>query len=217
MNRIVTLDGPAGVGKSTLAKRVAEHLGIAYLDTGAMFRTLAKTLGAEGLALPEPDLEKRLAALHFTLSGSGGSTSLACNGVAAGPEIRTEDVGMLASRYATLPAVRACLKKAQRNLGDACSLVAEGRDMGTAVFPGAPYKFFLDASPRVRALRRVKQLAESGIREDVEAVARRIQERDDQDRNRPIAPLKPADDAVVLDTSLLNIDQVFDAIIEKIR
>lgn len=217
MNRIVTLDGPAGVGKSTLAKRVAEHLGIAYLDTGAMFRILAKTLGGGGFVLPEQELARKLETLTFSLSGTGTATRLACNGVVAGEEIRTEEIGMLASRYATLPAVRAYLKTAQRDLGKTYPLVAEGRDMGTAVFPDAFRKFFLDASPEVRARRRVLQLAEHGLTEDPATVARQIRERDDQDRNRAIAPLKPADDAVIIDTSELDIDQVFAAIAGKLR
>lgn len=216
MHRIVTLDGPAGVGKSTIAKRIAEHLGIAYLDTGAMFRILAKTLGPENLDLPEPQLAEKLAALRFSLSGTGGETLLLCNGAAAGQEIRTEEVGLLASKYATLPAVRAYLKKAQQELGKEYSLVAEGRDMGTAVFPDTPCKFFLNASPEVRALRRVRQLAENGVTEDLETVTRQIKERDDQDRNRPIAPLRPADDAVIIETSNGSIEQVTRAILGEI-
>lgn len=216
MRRIVTLDGPAGVGKSTIAKRIAEHLGIAYLDTGAMFRILAKTLGPEGLGLPEAKLAEKLAALRFSLSGTGEKTILTCNGAAAGQEIRTEEVGLLASKYATLPIVRAYLKKAQQDLGKKYSLVAEGRDMGTAIFPDTPCKFFLDASPEVRALRRVRQLAENGVTEDMETVTRQIKERDDQDRNRPIAPLRPADDAVIIDTSNSTIEQVTRAILGEI-
>lgn len=216
MKRIITLDGPAGVGKSTLARRVAEHLGIAYLDTGAMFRIIAKTFGPQGLELPEDALEKELARLRFSLSGSGAATVLACNGVPAGPEIRTEDVGMLASGYAVLPVVRSCLKKAQQDLGRMYDLVAEGRDMGTAVFPDASRKFFLDAGAEVRARRRVEQLAQTGVREDLAAVTEQIRKRDERDRNRPIAPLKAADDAVVIDTSDLDIDGVFAVIIKEL-
>ncbi|MDL2209413.1 (d)CMP kinase [Desulfovibrio sp. OttesenSCG-928-O18] len=217
MRRVITLDGPAGVGKSTLAKRVAEELGIAYLDTGAMFRTIAKTLGAEGLNTSEPTMETALAKLRFSLSGSGAATALSCNGVPTGREIRTEEVGMLASRYATLPAVRSYLKKAQQELGASYDLVAEGRDMGTAVFPDAPHKFFLDASPEVRAERRVKQLAETGVSEDIAEVTKRIKERDALDRGRALAPLVAAEDAVVIDTSHLDIQGVFDAIMRKLQ
>ena len=217
MRRIITLDGPAGVGKSTIARSVAEHCGIAYLDTGAMFRIIAKTLGPENTDLPETELAGKLAALSFSLSGTGGKTVLACNGVAAGQDIRTEAVGKLASDYATKPVVRQFLKNAQQDLGKAYSLVAEGRDMGTAVFPDAPRKFFLDASPEVRALRRVRQLAENGIVEDVATITRQIRERDEQDRNRPIAPLKAADDALVIDTSVMDIPQVLQTIIAALE
>lgn len=217
MGRVITLDGPAGVGKSTLAKRLAEELGVAYLDTGAMFRTIAKILGPEGLALPRPAMEAELAKLRFSLSGSGAATVLSCNGIPTGREIRTEEVGMLASRYATLPAVRAYLKKAQQALGASYDLVAEGRDMGTAVFPNASDKFFLDASPEVRAERRAKQLAETGVTEDLAKVAARIKERDEQDRNRAIAPLVAAKDAVVIDTSRLDIDGVFNGIMREMK
>ncbi len=215
--RIVTLDGPAGVGKSTLARRVAQALGIAYLDTGAMFRTIALQLGQEGLAASPAVREKALSALRFSLAGRGEHTVLSCNGAAAGPEIRTETIGMLASRYAALAEVRAYLKTAQQELGKQFSLVAEGRDMGTAIFPAAPHKFFLDARPEIRAERRVQQLRESGQDADPATVTEQIRQRDELDRNRAIAPLRPADDAVVVDTSDLDIDGVFDAIIRHIR
>lgn len=217
MNRIITLDGPAGVGKSTVAKRVAEHLGVAYLDTGAMFRSLAKALGPEGLLLPEAALGTELAALRFSLSGSGADTALSCNGKPAGLEIRTEEVGLLAAEYGALPVVRAYLKAAQQRLGKTCSLVAEGRDMGTAVFPAASHKFFLDASPEIRAVRRVNQLAQIGVHENVKDVAEQIKKRDELDRNRAIAPLRPADDATIIDTSHLDVAGVFDAIIAALN
>ena len=209
---IVTLDGPAGVGKSTLARRVASALGIAYLDTGAMFRTLAAHLGQEGLALSAAEREKALAALQFSLSGCGTDSTLACNGVVAGPEIRTEAVGMLASQYAVLPEIRSCLKAVQQQLGARYSLVTEGRDMGTAVFPAAKHKFFLDACPEVRAKRRLQQLQESGVQADLQEITEQIRKRDDMDRNLAIAPLRPAPDAVIIDTSKLDIDGVFAAI-----
>lgn len=131
---IITLDGPAGVGKSTLAKRLATILGIPYLDTGAMFRTIALRLGPGAEALPEDELRARCKAFRFKLQGGGEHSVLLCNGVPVGPEIRTEEVGRLASRLATSTVVRDCLKEAQRSLGES-GLVAEGRDMGTVVFP----------------------------------------------------------------------------------
>lgn len=212
--RIVTLDGPAGVGKTTLAKRTADALGVAYLDTGAMFRTTAMTLGDGAHELPEDELDAKLADIAFTLSGTGADSTLSVNDTPIGDEIRTEEVAMLASKIATVPAVRAFLKAAQQAVGATTSLVAEGRDMGTVVFPEASCKIFLDAAPEIRAQRRVLQLEEMGKTADLATITQQIKARDDQDRNRAVAPLKPADDAHIIDTGPLTIDGVFDAIIE---
>lgn len=214
--RIVTIDGPAGVGKSTLARRVAAELHIAYLDTGAMFRTVARELGEEGLGLDRKDMESRLAALSFALSGAGNETRLSCNGRIAGQEIRGEAVGFLAARYAENSSVRSFLKSAQQALGRRFSLVAEGRDMGTAVFPDAPRKFFLDAAPAVRAARRIRDLEAAGEKPDLAALTEQIRRRDELDRNRAIAPLTPAPDAIIIDTGPLDIEGVFRAIINRL-
>ena len=220
---IVTMDGPAGVGKSTLARRVAETLGVAYLDTGAMFRTIAlhvaKSLGgARAVSAPPegPELQALLKECVFSLQGSGNQTRLLCNGRAVGDEIRSEEAGMMAAKIAQVPQVREFLKQAQQRLGQAFSLVAEGRDMGTVVFPGALCKIFLDATPEIRAERRCKQLRGMGEPADLETLIRQIRERDHEDRNRAIAPLRPAADAHVIDTSHRDIGQVFDAIMEVV-
>ena len=213
---IVTLDGPAGVGKSTLARRVAAHLNIAYLDTGAMFRTIANELGEKGLLLPAPELEKRLASLSFSLSGIGETTSLACNGLVAGQEIRSERMGFLAAKFAESPIVRDNLKNIQQTLGNSFSLVAEGRDMGSAVFPKAPCKFFLDAKPEVRAMRRMRQIEATGEKCDFAGLVEQIRRRDAVDRARKISPLRAAEDAHYIDTGALDVDGVFDAIIKRI-
>lgn len=214
---IVTLDGPAGVGKTTLAKRVADALEVAYLDTGAMFRATALALGEGAEGMDETELAARLAELDFTLAGAGSDSTLSLNGRAIGDEIRTERVGMMASNVGTLPAVRAFLKDAQQAVGARTPLVAEGRDMGTVVFPGAPHKIFLDAAPEVRAQRRCKQLAVMGSPCDLEEITAQIRARDEQDRNRAVAPLRPAHDAVVVDTGPLDIDGVFEAIMRVVR
>lgn len=210
--RIVTLDGPAGVGKTTLARRVAEALGLAYLDTGAMFRATALALGPGARELPGAGLRARLEGLAFGLEGRGAASALRLNGRPVGEEIRTEQVGMLASDVATLPEVREFLKAAQRAVGQATALVAEGRDMGTVVFPEAAHKFFLDAAPEIRARRRCEQLRALGAPADLDAVTAQIRARDHQDRTRAVAPLRPAEDALVIDTGPLDIDGVFAAI-----
>lgn len=214
---VVTLDGPAGVGKTTLARRVADALGIPYLDTGAMFRTLAWKLGPEASDLDESTLRERLALYSFALRGSGGESILSCNGVDIGNEIRTEEVGAMASRVAALPVLRDCLKAAQQAIGTTQALVVEGRDMGTVVFPAARHKFFLDAAPQIRAMRRFKQLQAMGETPDLHHLTEQIRNRDEQDRNRVVAPLRPASDAIVVDTGTLDITEVFHVIMRHVR
>lgn len=213
---IVTIDGPAGVGKSTMAKRLARLLGIPYLDTGAMFRSVAWKLGSGAWEWPEARLEAALADFEYGLSGVGEDSVLSLNGTPIGDEIRTEEVGMWASNIATLPVIRTFLKRAQQAMGEKYSLVAEGRDMGTVVFPDAPYKFFLDASVEERARRRFLQLRELGSPADLAALEERIAKRDAQDRNRAVAPLKAADDAMVIDTTGMDRDQVLGVLKEAV-
>lgn len=207
---IVTLDGPAGVGKSSLAKALADAFALAFLDTGSMFRIVGCVLGEAGLSLPESQLEAQMRKLEFTLEGSGSAALLLCNGKAPGAGIRTEEAGLMASRYAALPVVREVLKEAQRKVGARFPLVAEGRDMGSVVFPQAFCKFFLDADPAVRAARRHKQFLEQGRKEDIKELERQIRQRDEADRGRAIAPLRPADDAIIVDTSHLNMAEVLE-------
>ena len=212
---IITLDGPAGVGKSTLAKRLATILGIPYLDTGAMFRTIALRLGPGAETLPEDELRARCNAFRVKLQGGGEGSVLLCNDVPVGREIRTEEVGRLASRLATSTVVRDYLKEAQRSLGES-GLVAEGRDMGTVVFPTARFKFFLDARPEVRGMRRFEELQAKGEPADLAQITEMIRQRDDMDRNRAVAPLKPAADAVIVDTSDLDIDGVLKVLTDTV-
>jgi len=214
---LVTLDGPAGVGKTTIAKRLAAHLQIAYLDTGAMFRSVAWLLGEGAWELPEAELGKRLKGLAFRLDGSGAASHLLLNETPLPADIRTETVAAWASNLAALPLVREFLKTAQQAIGSARSLTAEGRDMGTVVFPQARYKFFLDATPAERAERRCLQLAAMGQPADYQIILEQIQQRDIKDRTRAVAPLVAAADAVVLDTSSMDVDQVFTRILTAIE
>ena len=219
---VITLDGPAGVGKSTLARSLAGKLGLAFLDTGAMFRSVAHNLGAAALELSDGELRERLERLKFSLVKPAAGDSgweLACNGRVPGQEIRGERVGRLASKVAALGLVREFLKQSQQELGRRYSLVAEGRDMGSVVFPQACCKFFLDAAPSVRARRRWLQLQEQGVSgpelpalEEIEA---QIRERDQQDRNRALAPLRPAADAVIVDTSGLGLEEVLGLLLDE--
>lgn len=214
---VVTLDGPAGVGKTTLARRMAESLGLAYLDTGAMFRCMALKLGPGAEKLPEEELRSRCEQLTFTLSGMGQQSTLFCNGVAVRGEVRTEQVGMLAARIATVPLVRDILRQTQRAIGERSPLVAEGRDMGTVVFPDARFKFFLDAAPEVRAMRRLRDLEERGEAAELTSLTEQIRQRDALDRNRAVAPLRPAADALIVDTSSLDIEGVLGVMLHHIN
>ena len=213
---VITLDGPAGVGKSTTARRLAAALGVPYLDTGAMYRTLGLRLGAAAADMSDEELRRRCAEYSFSLEPcptDRDSLCLFCNGQPVGEEIRTEKAGRLASLVARLPVLREALQNVQRSW----SLVAEGRDMGTRVFPEARYKFFLDARPEVRAERRCRELADRGETADKDTVLAAIAARDEQDRNRVVDPLRPASDAVIVDTSDLSPEEVLNVLLEAVR
>lgn len=214
---IVTLDGPAGVGKSSIASRLAGELGIAFLDTGAMFRAAAYTLGEGSWDWTQGILQQKLGDFEFTLRGSGKDTELLLNGQPLPDDIRSEQTGQWASQLAVVPSVRAYMKMAQIFLGQTTSLVAEGRDMGTVVFPGAKFKFFLDAAPEERARRRFRQLEAQGRPADLAAILSSINQRDDQDRNRSIAPMKPAEGAVVIDTTHISEGEALAEILNRVR
>jgi cytidylate kinase len=205
------------VGKSTLAKRLAGELGLPFLDTGAMFRAAAYALGEGAWEWTQGILQQRLGDFEFSLRGSGKDTELLLNGQPLPEAIRSEETGRWASQLAVAPSVRAHMKIAQICLGQTTPLVAEGRDMGTVVFPDAAHKFFLDADPDERARRRCRQLESQGRPADFAAIAASIRQRDEQDRNRSIAPLKPAPDALVVDTTHLTETEVLEAVLDRVR
>ncbi len=205
---IITIDGPAGAGKTTLARALAEQLNMAYLDTGAMYRAAAWMLGPAALQLQENELGARLNSMRFRLEGPGKNSRLLLDDKMIGDQVRTEETGLLASTLARLAVVRTFMKKAQQQMGRETSLVAEGRDMGSVVFPEADYKFYLLADPVIRADRRYRQLKEMGCEMDTRHILEQMRLRDEQDQNRTIAPLRPANDAVHIDTGGLTPEQV---------
>jgi cytidylate kinase len=213
---IVTLDGPAGVGKTTLARALATRLNIPYLDTGAMFRAIAAMLGDQSWTLEKTVLQNHLQEMSFSLSGDQAESELLLNNRPLDPEIRSEEVGIWASNLATLPVVRSFLKREQQGMAQRHPLVCEGRDMGSVVFPQARFKFFLEATPEERARRRWLQLKDKGTDVDLDTLTRDLAQRDTQDRNRTIAPLQAAPDAHVIDTTRLTEDQVVTTILEII-
>lgn len=217
---VVTLDGPAGAGKSSTAREVARRLGYRYLDSGALYRALTWVLAEEGVpeeTWPELDAET-LDGLGITVSPGAETLELAHRGRMLDQELRTPEVTARVSAVARLPAVRRWLLRHQRALGRQGRLVADGRDMGTVVFPGAGTKVFLQADLAERARRRLlEQGVESPRREDTVREAERLAARDRTDMTRETAPLKPAHDAVLLDTTGLDFDEQVEAVVALAR
>lgn len=215
---VVAIDGPAGAGKSTVARRLAARLGYQLLDTGAIYRAVALLARRQGIPW---DDEARLAGLAggldvgFRLDGE--LNRVLVNGEDVTAAIRTPEMSQGASRVSALPAVRAALLGLQRRLGAGGGVVAEGRDIGTVVFPDSPAKFFVTASPEVRARRRYQELAAAGQPVDEQATLDEVIERDRRDETRAAAPLKQAADALRIDTSVLTIEQVVETLERAVR
>ena len=211
---VIAIDGPSGTGKGTIAARLAERLGWQTLDSGALYRVLGLAAERRRLALDDPDA---LATLANNLPLAFAEGRLLLDGDDVTEAIRTEQAGMSASRVAVHPPVRAALMDWQRQRAQPPGLVADGRDMGTVVFPHAPLKIFLDASPEVRANRRYKQLIEKGLDANLSNLIADIRERDSRDRTRLTAPLCAAGDAVMVDSTSLSIAEVLDRVLEEVR
>ena len=209
MNKIITVDGPSGAGKGTLCYALAEKLGFALLDSGAIYRVTALAALKRNADLTNETALADLARhLDIQFVPKNGEVNVLLGGMDVSHLIRTQEVADAASKVAIFPQVRAALLQLQQDFAKNDGLIADGRDMGTVVFPDAQVKLFLDASAEERAKRRYNQLQNKGINGNFAQILAEIKERDLRDRNRAVAPLKPADDAFLLDSTTLSIDEV---------
>ncbi|WP_319004923.1 (d)CMP kinase [Microbulbifer aggregans] len=215
---VVTIDGPSGSGKGTIAKLLADRLGFALLDSGALYRLTALAALNAGVDLVDEARVADIAAnLDIRFAIADGEVSAVLGGVDVSRDIRMEEVSMAASRVAAVPAVREALLQRQRDFRAAPGLVADGRDMGTTVFPDAPVKIFLTASAEERARRRYAQLQGRGVSVSLRDLLEDIRARDDRDMNRAASPLAPAEDAVVLDSTDIDIEGVLQKVLELVQ
>jgi cytidylate kinase len=215
---IIAIDGPSGAGKSTLAKRLAKELRFIYLDTGARYRALALKVLRQGVDLADDArLEDLIRRTDIDLQENHGRLEVLLDGVNVADEIRTPEVSQMASKVSALRQVRARMLELQRAMGRRGSVVAEGRDIGTVIFPEAEVKVFLDASVCERARRRYDELKVAGRAVDLDETRREIEERDKRDSERDVAPLRKADDAMLIDSSKVNADQVAAMVLTRIQ
>jgi cytidylate kinase len=220
MDKVITLDGPSGVGKGTVSRLIAEALGWDYLDSGAIYRVAAQQCMQQDVSSDDVDTIVPLCEqldVHFQIAKEGASQDprVLLEGVDVTASIRTEVCGSFASKISALPAIRAALLKRQRDFSTPRGLVADGRDMGTVVFPKAPLKYFLTADVAVRARRRHEQLKKMGISVNISQLTLELSERDARDRDRAVSPTKPAEDAILLDTTELSVKDVYEIILRK--
>ena len=215
----VAIDGPAGAGKSTLARKLAERLGFLYVDTGAIYRTVALAVLRAGVdPADEAGVGGLLEGLDVKMAyGEDGVQRMYLAGEDVSAAIREHRVSGAASKVSAIPAVRAFLLDFQRRQAREGSVVMDGRDIGTVVLPGADVKIFLTAAPEARARRRLLELEQRGQKADFETVLRDIKDRDYSDEHRPIAPLKQAEDAALLDTTRLNLEQSLEALLSLVK
>jgi cytidylate kinase len=214
---IITIDGPVGSGKSTLGRMLAENLNILYLDTGAMYRAVGLAAREQGIAADDDAALGRLCEqITITFSREHDQQHVFLNDTDVTDAIRLPEVSMLASAVSAQPSVRKAMVTQQRACAEG-GLVADGRDAGTVIFPGAPFKFYLDASVEVRARRRYKELIDKNITIEYTSLLKEIEQRDHNDTTRLHAPLKPAPDAVIIDTSQMTIEDVLAALETQIE
>ncbi|MGB9081261.1 MAG: (d)CMP kinase [Desulfuromonadaceae bacterium] len=215
---IIAIDGPSGAGKSTLARLLAERLGYLQIDTGAMYRAVSLLLHRAGVDLGDPAAVERFCRdLDIRLEQDSGRQTVRANGIDVTDQIRTPEMSLLTSRTSTLKPVRDALLKSQQQMGRRGGVVLEGRDIGTVVFPDAEMKFYLSATVEERARRRCEELTLKGEPVTLAETIADVASRDRQDSERDIAPLRQADDAVLIDSSRLSIDEVLAGMIEMCR
>lgn len=215
---VIAIDGPAGAGKSTLAKRLAKELRYTYVDTGAMYRALAWKVIRDGIDPGDEDgLRRILPRTRIEVVERDGELAVLLDGADVSERIRTPEVSQMASKVSTLGAVRERLVELQRAMGSRGGVVAEGRDIGTVVFPAADVKIYLDASPDERARRRFEELSRSGKQVTMAETLAEMSERDRRDQERAVAPLRRAEDALVIDSSDLSADAVMEKVMCEIK
>ena len=214
----IAIDGPSGAGKSTVAKALAKKLGIVYVDTGALYRTIGYAAVSRGISTKDAlALEALLPDIHIDVKYENSVQCVYLNGENLGDRIRRPEISMAASDVSAIPAVRAFLLDTQRDIARRNSVVMDGRDIGTVILPDADVKVFMVASAEARALRRTKELEEKGMPANYEDVLREMKERDAQDSGRAIAPAIPAPDAIHLDNSGMSAEESVDAVIRLIE
>ncbi len=218
---IIAIDGPSGAGKSTVGKGLAKRLGYVYIDTGAMYRAIALKMEQRGVALEEEEaLDAFLASIHLSFAADGDENRLFCNGEEVTHAIRTPEISRLASHISKSRVVREAMVRLQREMGREGGVVLEGRDIGTVVFPEADLKFYLDADPEERGRRRYRELLEKGMAVEFEKTLQEVMERDRNDMNRSLSPLRKAEDAIHIDSTHRSVEEVVNEmyqIVEKKR
>jgi cytidylate kinase len=218
MKQIVAIDGPSGSGKSTVAAMLATKLGYMHLDTGAMYRAVALAAALDNLSYDDAmGLGELCEQIRIEMCWNEGVVSVYLNGQDVTEEIRSPEMSLGSSAVSAVPEVRSHMVRLQREIGSSGGIVAEGRDMGTVVFPDTPAKFYLDASPEERARRRWLQLKEMGIEETPEKVRKEMDERDQNDTSREHSPLKKAEGAIIVDTTGMSIHQVIEKLADKVK